>query len=184
MTENQTKHPLHGVGLKVMLTELVDFYDWEILAEQIPIKCFSSYPSIKSSVKFLHKTEWARQRVEAFYLYRFKNLPLPSDEEHELPPRERNIPLDQLGKDPAEVLLGDPEFFDDPESGPKMPSKKTVEQTKAKKTDKPSRRQIQNNDSNLSSDSKVKTKTDHKTVNKDKADSGDIASDPWAKWRK
>ena len=199
MTEEQTKHPLHGVGLKAMLTELVDHYDWEILADQIPIKCFDSYPSIKSSVKFLHKTEWARQRVEAFYLYRFKNLPLPSDEEHALPPRERNVPLDQLDNKPAEVLLGDAEFFDDPISGPKMPSKKSVERTRAKKADKPSRRQSQyssnesHRDTETVSQNSVTTKSetqsksdkvvDEEGVDNQEPNSGS-ANDPWAKWRK
>ena len=183
MTEEQTKHPLHGVGLKAMLTELVDHYDWQILAEQIPIKCFDSYPSIKSSVKFLHKTEWARQRVEAFYLYRFKNIPLPSDEQHELPPRERIIPLDQLDNSPAEVLLGDPEFFDDPASGPKMPSKKSVEKTRAKKADKPSRRQAQANESKEAEPKKeVSEKSAVKVGVKSNNDSA--SADPWSKWRK
>ena len=183
MTEEQTKHPLHGVGLKTMLTELVDHYDWEVLADQIPIKCFDSYPSIKSSVKFLHKTQWARQRVEAFYLYRFKSIPLPSDEQHALPPRERMIPLDQLDNPPTEVLIGDPEFFDDPLSGPKLPSKKSVEKTRAKKADKPSRRQAQ---ASTSDDQKPKANADVipnvETSSEKVSDSG--ATDPWSKWRK
>jgi len=113
MTEEQTKHPLHGVGLKAMLIELVAHYDWAILSEQIPLKCFTSYPTVVSSAKFLHKTQWARERVEAFYLYRFKGIPLPSDEQHALPPRERHIELDQLDNKPVEISLGDPEFFDE-----------------------------------------------------------------------
>ncbi len=186
MTEEQTKHPLHGVGLKAMLTELVDHYDWEILADQIPIKCFDSYPSINSSVKFLHKTEWARKRVEAFYLYRFKNLPLPSDEEHALPPRERNIPIDLLDNTPAEVLLGDPEYFDDPASGPKMPSKKSVERTRAKKADKPkpSRRQTEIEDDKPDSEGESKAEVDEALSNEPTTGESGAAADPWGKWRK
>ena len=185
MTEEQTKHPLHGVGLKAMLTELVDHYDWEILAEQIPVKCFDSYPSIQSSVKFLHKTAWARQRVEAFYLYRFKNLPLPSDEQHALPPRERDVPLDQLDNKPAEILPGDAEFFDDPISGPKMPSKKSVERTRAKKTDKPkpSRRQAETNDRQTNLYEKAERQNSTKEDVKEKSESNESSTDPWAKWR-
>jgi len=197
MTDHQTKHPLHGVGLKPMLIELVRHYDWHILAEQIPLKCFSSYPNITSCVKFLHKTSWARERVEAFYLYRYKNISLPSEEQHSLPPREREISLDELDNSPAEIREGDAEFFDDPITGPKMPSKKDVERTRAKQTSKVSRRQSQNKhsddgyqrrDDESKSHPRVKS---HQPIESNKPtksnstsnDSGAKTSDPWAKWR-
>lgn len=60
--------PLHGITLEALLTQLVETHGWEALASQINIKCFSSNPSITSSLKFLRKTPWARQKVEAFYL--------------------------------------------------------------------------------------------------------------------
>ena len=59
---------LHGITLEALLTQLVDHYGWEQLAKHIDINCFISEPSIKSSLKFLRKTPWARSRVEELYL--------------------------------------------------------------------------------------------------------------------
>jgi len=64
----QINNPLHGITLQNLLTELVDVYGWEYLAEQVEIRCFMFDPSIKSSLKFLRKTQWARDKVEAIYL--------------------------------------------------------------------------------------------------------------------
>ena len=64
----QPRNPLHGVTLQALLESLVDYYGWEGLAERIPVRCFSSDPSIKSSLTFLRKTPWARQKVEGLYL--------------------------------------------------------------------------------------------------------------------
>jgi len=61
-------NPLHGVTLETIVTELVAYYGWIELAEQIPIRCFSKDPSISSSLKFLRKTPWAREKVEGLYL--------------------------------------------------------------------------------------------------------------------
>ena len=60
--------PLHGKTLKNILTELLEQFGWEQLAEQININCFKTNPSINSSLKFLRKTEWARKKVEKFYI--------------------------------------------------------------------------------------------------------------------
>ena len=62
------KNPLHGVTLEHLLTELVEHYGWPGLAQRIDIRCFSSDPSIKSSLTFLRKTPWARDKVEALYV--------------------------------------------------------------------------------------------------------------------
>jgi len=59
--------PLHGINLKTMLTELVEFYGWDDLAFRIRINCFAKNPSIKSSLTFLRKTFWAREKVENLY---------------------------------------------------------------------------------------------------------------------
>jgi uncharacterized protein (DUF2132 family) len=64
----QPNNPLHGITLKTMLTELVEHFGWQQLAKSIPIKCFSNNPSIQSSLIFLRKTPWAREKVEALYL--------------------------------------------------------------------------------------------------------------------
>jgi uncharacterized protein (DUF2132 family) len=67
MTE-QYNNPLHGITLKTIVTELVDHYGYEELSEIIKIRCFTSDPSIKSSLTFLRKTEWAREEVEQLYI--------------------------------------------------------------------------------------------------------------------
>ena len=64
----QPNNPLHGVTLEQMLIELHEFYGWEKLDEMVRIKCFHENPSIKSSLKFLRKTPWARTKVEKVYL--------------------------------------------------------------------------------------------------------------------
>lgn len=69
MTERQNSDPLHGITLENLLTQLVKRYGWTGLADLIRINCFSSDPSIKSSLKFLRRTPWARKEVEALYVY-------------------------------------------------------------------------------------------------------------------
>ena len=64
----QTNNPLHGVTLEQPLTRLLEQCGWEGLAQRIDINCFKSDPSIKSSLKFLRKTEWARKKVEHLYI--------------------------------------------------------------------------------------------------------------------
>ena len=102
-----TNNPLHGVGLKTVVTELVEHYGFEILFAYLNINCFKTNPSIESSVKFLKKTTWAREKVEAFYMYKYKNLPRASAEQFELPPRERIVPEHQKPREPAELSLED-----------------------------------------------------------------------------
>jgi len=68
MAELQPNNPLHGISLKEMLHFLVEKYGWEGLNEKIKINCFYSNPSINSSLKFLRKTQWARDKVEKLYL--------------------------------------------------------------------------------------------------------------------
>lgn len=68
MTDIQPNNPLHGITLEKLLNELVQFYGWPALGRQIDIRCFTHDPSISSSLKFLRRTPWARERVEALYL--------------------------------------------------------------------------------------------------------------------
>ncbi|MFT6464718.1 VF530 family DNA-binding protein [Halopseudomonas sp.] len=68
MAEQHHADPLHGVTLKVIVSTLVERYGWEELGQRINIKCFTTDPSITSSLKFLRKTPWAREKVEALYL--------------------------------------------------------------------------------------------------------------------
>lgn len=60
--------PLHGITLEMILNQLVEQYGWDELGERIPIKCFTNNPSIKSSLKFLRRTPWARKKVEDLYI--------------------------------------------------------------------------------------------------------------------
>lgn len=64
----QPNNPLHGITLERMLKELLEYYGWKKLGEEININCFQFDPSIKSSLKFLRKTPWARTKVEKMYL--------------------------------------------------------------------------------------------------------------------
>ncbi|MDP1612495.1 MAG: VF530 family protein [Sulfuritalea sp.] len=68
MADVQAGNPLHGITLKMILDSLVARHGWEELARQIDIRCFSQDPSIASSLKFLRRTPWAREKVEALYL--------------------------------------------------------------------------------------------------------------------
>lgn len=105
MTEQYENNPLHGLKLETLITELVDFYGYEILGEALNFKCFQLNPSIKGSMKFLKKTEWAREKIEAFYLYKFKNLPRPDKTQYELPPRDRIVPAHQKPREPITFTL-------------------------------------------------------------------------------
>jgi uncharacterized protein (DUF2132 family) len=67
--ERQARNPLHGITLERMLTELVDEIGWERMGQRINIRCFTQDPSISSSLRFLRKTPWAREKVEGMYLY-------------------------------------------------------------------------------------------------------------------
>jgi len=104
---NYENNPLHGLGLESLLVEIVDQYGFEILFAYLNVNCFKTNPSIDSSVKFLKKTDWAREKVEAFYLYDFKSLPRASSAQFLLPPRDRIIPTSQKPGSPKELSLED-----------------------------------------------------------------------------
>ena len=70
---SQENNPLHGVKLVHIVEILVEYYGWEQLALRIPIRCFSFDPSVKSSLKFLRRTPWARAKVEQLYVNTFPN---------------------------------------------------------------------------------------------------------------
>ncbi len=69
---NNPNNPLHGIKLETILNKLEAYYGWEELGYKINIRCFNFEPSINSSLKFLRKTPWARQKVEKLYLDTFK----------------------------------------------------------------------------------------------------------------
>ncbi len=149
-------NPLHGVSLKQVLTEIVNHYGYELLYAYLNINCFKTNPSIDASVKFLKKTDWAREKVEAFYLYQFKGLPRASAEQFELPPRDRIIPQDQKPGLPAELSLEDAERL----------------------REKRARKAAQHDQ-----DAGRRGGTSPRASNRPSAPPSDNA-DPWAKWRK
>lgn len=65
----QPRNPLHGLTLEAIVTALVTHYGWKELCQRIPLRCFISDPSVSSSLKFLRKTPWAREKVEGLYLF-------------------------------------------------------------------------------------------------------------------
>jgi uncharacterized protein (DUF2132 family) len=153
---NYKNNPLHGVSLKELLTEIVDYYGFDILFAYLNINCFKNNPSIDSSVKFLKKTDWAREKVEAFYLYQFKSLPRASAEQFELPPRDRIIPESQTPGSPAELSLEDAERLRE-----KRAKKAAMRGPNAGDRSRSNKRSSNNSSAPVCSD-----------------------SDPWAKWKK
>ena len=72
--DDQPRNPLHGLTLEAILTALVAHYGWPGLGERIPVRCFLSDPSLKSSLAFLRRTPWAREKVEGLYLFMLREL--------------------------------------------------------------------------------------------------------------
>ena len=70
----QPRNPLHGVTLEAMVTALAEHYGWAGLGERIPVRCFNVDPSVSSSLRFLRKTPWARDKVEGLYLFMLREL--------------------------------------------------------------------------------------------------------------
>lgn len=75
MPQEQTKNPLHGITLETIVVRLQEHYGWDGLSQRINIKCFKSNPSVKSSLTFLRRTQWARDQVEALYVATFTAWP-------------------------------------------------------------------------------------------------------------
>ncbi len=157
---NYKNNPLHGLSLKNLLIELVDHYGFEILFAYLNINCFKTNPSIESSVKFLKKTDWAREKVESFYLYELKNLPRASAEQFALPPRDRIVPADQTPGEPAELNLEDAE---------------QLREKRARKAAAHDRNKTRNSDTGKSYGAKGRESSNSAPTSN---------SDPWANWKK
>ncbi|CAD5109080.1 VF530 family protein [Zestomonas carbonaria] len=82
MTSPPPKDPLHGITLKAIVEALVAHYGWERLGRLIPIRCFQSDPSVESSLKFLRKTPWAREKVESLYVAKVAPKPAAKPDQH------------------------------------------------------------------------------------------------------
>ncbi len=175
MNEKLRNHPLNGIGLDALLGDLVREYGWDILAEQLPISCFKNYPSFDSSIKFLRKTEWARERLEDLYLYKYLQYPLPQGVERKSAPRNRIIDDERLATTPFKISLGDPEFFADPKS----PKSRFKPQSGSRR--KPAAGSRKPTQAKPDSYRKRADQADRKPA----ADSNaEVGADPWAKWRK
>ncbi|MEN8178321.1 MAG: VF530 family DNA-binding protein [Pseudomonadota bacterium] len=171
---NYKNNPLHGVSLKNLLIEIVDHYGFEILFAYLNINCFRTNPSIASSVKFLKKTDWAREKVETFYLYEFKNLPRASSEQFLLPPRDRIVPEDQTPGEPTELSLEDAERLRE-----KRAKKSAVH---GQRSSSGKSLGAQRGRHSYSRDNNRTRKGEHESLNSpDSSIEGDV--DPWAKWK-
>lgn len=85
-TSRQPGNPLHGITLEAILTALASHYGWEELGQRIRIRCFTSEPSVASSLKFLRRTPWAREKVESLYLFMLREVKRTSPPQHNFPP--------------------------------------------------------------------------------------------------
>ena len=83
---DQPGNPLHGVKLEAIVSALAEHYGWEDLGQRINIRCFTSEPSVASSLKFLRKTPWAREKVEGLYLFMLREIRRTSPTVHNFPP--------------------------------------------------------------------------------------------------
>jgi uncharacterized protein (DUF2132 family) len=70
----QPRNPLHGKTLEAIVTELAEYYSWDGLGQRIPVRCFTHDPSVASSLKFLRKTPWAREKTESLYLFMLREI--------------------------------------------------------------------------------------------------------------
>lgn len=82
----QPGNPLHGLTLETLVVALAAHYGWEGLGQRIPLRCFTSEPSVASSLKFLRKTPWAREKVESLYLFMLRDIRRASPAIHNFPP--------------------------------------------------------------------------------------------------
>ncbi len=79
---SQRANPLHGLTLETIVTALSMHYGWSGLAERIPVRCFAHEPSVASSLKFLRKNPWAREKVEGLYLFMLREIRRAKDNEN------------------------------------------------------------------------------------------------------
>ena len=103
MSTEQPHNPLHGVKLEQIVTDLVDTFGWDVLAEQVNLNCFRANPSVRSSLKFLRKTQWARDKVESLYVYAIvRGKPLKPQHEYQAQtrPSASTAPTSQALKKP------------------------------------------------------------------------------------
>jgi len=103
MTDKKPSNPLYGLKLERLLTELSECYGWELLGDALHIDRFQYHTGMKTTAKFLRSNQWAREKVENFYLYQYKNFPFPDDKQLAIPPRDRHITCEKTEGNPAQI---------------------------------------------------------------------------------
>ncbi|SHH29727.1 VF530 family protein [Ferrimonas marina] len=166
---NYQNNPLHGLSLKDLVTQLVEQYGFELLYAYLNLNCFRKLPTVDSSVKFLKKTEWARHKIENFYLYTYKNLPRPSSEQYALPPRDRIVPDHHQPGEPKELSFADAKL-----------QRQKREEKAAEHRKHGGQQRGSGNRSNASRNTYSHGKSSNDRREKAKPSSSD---DPWAAWR-
>ena len=91
MTDKKENYPLYGLKMDQLLTEISECYGWELLSETLNIERFQYHTGMKSTIKFLRNNQWAKEKVENFYLYQYKNFPYPDNKQLSIAPRDRSI---------------------------------------------------------------------------------------------
>ena len=191
---NYQNNPLHALGLKDLLLQLVDQYGFELLNAYVNINCFETRPTIESSLKFLKKTEWAREKLEVFYLYTYKSLPRPSSEQFALPPRDRVVPNDQKTGEPKELSFEDAaeqqekrddkaEAFRKNGGNKSTISSKRYNENRDRANSKKGNEDTRENSRSSFEKRQVRNETSISFVNSNEP-SSDASSDPWGKWKK
>ncbi|MFT5692154.1 MAG: hypothetical protein ACI92E_001485 [Oceanicoccus sp.] len=173
---NYKNNPLHGVSLKNVLIELVDHYGFELLFAYLNINCFKTNASIDSSIKFLKKTDWAREKVEVFYLYEFKNLPRASSEQFLLPPRDRVVPESQKPGEPAELSFEHAELLNEKRIK-KAAARGQKDGHRPSKSSGPQRGKYSSGDDNHRTRASVPESSQRQSTSEKSDD------DPWGKWK-
>lgn len=127
-------NPLYGLQLEQLLTEISEQYGWECLSETLNIERFQFHTGYKSTIKFLRNNEWAKDKVEDFYLYVYKGYAWPDDKQLTIPPRNRNKLGDILRPEPLEIT---PEIRDLIEDASRLRSDKVKNKAQKKQAEEP-----------------------------------------------
>lgn len=185
---NYKNNPLNGVGLKALVTELVDHYGFEILHAYLNLNCFKTNPSVESSVKFLKKTDWAREKVEAFYMYQYKSLPPVSSEQFNIPPRDRIVSDDEKIGEPAKLSLEDAEKLQEKRAAKAEEYSKSGGRGFGHNSDRNRGHNRGRNERAGASrgrdyNKNYGSKSDSRSGSRGKSHSSSTSSDPWGQWK-
>ena len=134
MTVKKPNNPLYGLKMDTLLTDISDHYGWERLSETLNIERFQFHTGLKSTIKWLRNNEWAKEKVENFYLYQYKNYAWPDDKQLSLPPRDRSLPEQPQATEPKEITEDVSQQF---ERASRLRSYKTADNHSDKQKEEP-----------------------------------------------